>query len=65
MKKKILKSIVSIIVILCFISIFSSKNALADPNPGPTCDTYCPNSGLGCFVMYDDGTSVYCPDAHS
>lgn len=65
MKKKLLKFIVSIIVILCFISIFSSNNAFAEKNMGPTCDTYCPNSGLGCFVMYSDGTSVYCPDAHT
>ena len=35
------------------------------PKPTTTCESYCPNTGLGCILVYDDGTLLTCVDAHS
>ncbi len=32
---------------------------------GSTCDTYCPNPGLGCIINFSDGSSIFCPEVWS
>jgi len=81
MKKKILISLIACFIAAGSVIHFNlAQNAsmldvsLADisvmaqadgEQGGSTCDTYCPNPGLGCIINFSDGSSLFCPERWS
>lgn len=68
MKKKI------VVLITCFSFNQNKENlgltdlalnnveALASEGSGSDCNTYCPNPGNGCILVYTNGAMVTCPN---